>query len=87
VAATVAPRCRASWIANVPTPPEPAWMRIFCPARRPAISTSACHAVRAASGTPAASSIVSRAGLGARSSSPTEMNSANAPIRSLPGRA
>ncbi len=31
VVATVAPRCFASWIANVPTPPEPAWMRTFCP--------------------------------------------------------
>ena len=31
VVATVAPRCFANWMANVPTPPEPAWIRIFCP--------------------------------------------------------
>ena len=32
--ATVAPRCFASWIANVPTPPVPAWMKTFCPGFR-----------------------------------------------------
>ena len=34
VVATSAPRCLASWMAKVPTPPEPAWMSTFCPASR-----------------------------------------------------
>src|SRR4051812_25206989 len=31
VVATLAPRCFASWMAMVPTPPAPAWMRTFWP--------------------------------------------------------
>src|SRR2546430_2755044 len=33
-------------MANVPTPPEPAWMRTFCPFLRCALSISACQAVK-----------------------------------------
>jgi hypothetical protein len=50
VMATVAPRCFASWMANVPTPPDPAWMKTFCPCRRLARSTSACFVHRDALG-------------------------------------
>ena len=87
VVATVAPRCFANWIANVPTPPVPAWMKTFCPGFSSAISTSACQAVRPTSGMEAASSMLSWVGLIATSASFIEMNSANVPIRSLSGRA
>src|SRR5690348_7646651 len=50
VVATCAPRWWASWIAIVPTPPDPAWMRTFWPGCRSARSTSACHAVSATRG-------------------------------------
>ncbi len=86
VVATCAPRCLASWIAIVPTPPEPAWMSTFWPGRTFAFSTSACHAVSATSGSAAASAIVSPAGLRARSASSTAMSSAKVPMRSLSGR-
>src|SRR5438477_8551026 len=33
VVATCAPRCLASWMTTVPTPPEPAWIRTFGTAR------------------------------------------------------
>src|SRR5258705_7531284 len=49
VVATTAPRCFASWMAMVPTPPEPAWMSTFCPFFRFAHSTSTCQAVKATS--------------------------------------
>ena len=41
VANTSAPRCRATRIAAIPTPPVPAWISTDSPARRPARSTSA----------------------------------------------
>src|SRR5204863_9407227 len=56
-------------MANVPTPPEPAWMRTFCPCFRFALSTSACQAVKPTRGMEAASSMVSALGLIATSSS------------------
>ncbi len=33
VANTSAPRCFATWIAAMPTPPAPAWTRTFSPGR------------------------------------------------------
>src|SRR6266480_189554 len=45
VVATTAPRCFANWIANVPTPPEPAWIGTFCPFFRFARSINT-HAVK-----------------------------------------
>ena len=87
VVATYAPRCLASWIAIVPTPPEPAWMSTFWPGCTSAFSTSACHAVSATSGSDAASAIVSAAGLSARSPSSIAISSANVPMRSVSGRA
>ncbi|WP_240638554.1 hypothetical protein [Micromonospora aurantiaca] len=41
VAYTVAPQCRASWIAAIPTPPAPLWISTDSPARRSARSRSA----------------------------------------------
>ena len=41
VAKTSAPRWRASWIAAMPTPPAPAWIRTFSPAFSPARSLQA----------------------------------------------
>jgi hypothetical protein len=87
VVATVAPACFASWMANVPTPPEPAWMSTFCPGFRFALSISACHAVKPTRGMEAASAMVRAAGFIATSSSLIAMNSANAPIRPSAGRA
>ena len=81
VVATLAPRCFASWMAMVPTPPAPAWMRTFWPGRRSARSTSACQAVNPTRGMDAASAMVSVAGLLATSSWWIAMNSANVPIR------
>src|SRR5437870_5124721 len=43
VVTTSAPRCLASWMAQVPTPPEPAWIRTFCPALSCASSISVCQ--------------------------------------------
>lgn len=45
VVAIVAPRCLANWMAIVPTPPDPAWMKTFWPDLTFARSTSACHGV------------------------------------------
>src|SRR5436309_6337115 len=50
-------------MASVPTPPEPAWMRTFCPCFRLALSISACQAVKPTRGMEAASSMVSALGL------------------------
>ena len=55
VVATVAPRCLASWMAIVPTPPAPEWISTLSPGFTRAISTRACHAVSATSGSDAAS--------------------------------
>ncbi|MNC01084.1 hypothetical protein D3C75_484260 [compost metagenome] len=87
VVATKAPRCLASWMATVPTPPEPAWMKTFCPGFSCAVSTSVCHAVSATSGSEAASTMLRLRGLGATEPALTAMNSANVPMRSSSGRA
>ncbi|MNV65982.1 hypothetical protein D3C71_1587070 [compost metagenome] len=85
--ATKAPRCLASWIATVPTPPEPAWMKTFWPGFRRAVSTNACHAVSATSGSEAASTMLRLLGFRATEVALTAMNSANVPMRSSSGRA
>ena len=85
--ATSAPRCLASWIAMLPTPPAPAWIKTFCPARRSPTCTSACQAVRATRGSDPASVAVIDRGRRATSASGTAMRSAKVPMWSLPGRA
>ncbi|MCY1371815.1 hypothetical protein D9M69_589820 [compost metagenome] len=87
VVATNAPRCLASWMAMVPTPPEPAWIKTFCPFFSWAVSTSTCQAVRATRGTDAASTMLRFLGFSASDDSLTAMNSAKVPMRSSSGRA
>ena len=87
VVATIAPRCLANWIANVPTPPEPAWMKTFCSFRSWPTSTSACQAVKATRGRLAASCIVRPLGLCARDATLTGASSANVPMRMSSARA
>ena len=74
VVATTAPRCFANWIANVPTPPEPAWIGTFCPFFRFARSINTCQAVKPTRGMEAASSMVNALGLIATASSFIVMN-------------
>ncbi|MNW19351.1 hypothetical protein D3C71_2192990 [compost metagenome] len=74
-------------MANVPTPPEPAWMKTFCPFLSLAFSTSACQAVRPTRGMEAASSMVMFFGLIATESSLMAINSANVPMRKSSGLA
>src|SRR2546425_4940054 len=69
-------------MANVPTPPEPAWIRTFWPFFRLARSINTCQAVRPTTGMDAASSMVRFVGFNATSASFMAMNSANVPIRS-----
>src|SRR5437762_3033171 len=64
-------------MATVPTPPEPAWMRTFCPVFRCALSTSTCQAVKPTRGMEAASSMVRFFGFFATASSCIAMHSAN----------
>ena len=61
---TVAPACLASWIAAMPTPPAPAWIRTVCPASRlPAVNRHS-WAVPNATGTQAAGAASSPSGIG-----------------------
>ena len=64
VAATVAPNARATWIAWVPMPLAPPWMRMTSLPRRCAVITRLDHTVQAASGRAAASGSVTPAGIG-----------------------
>src|SRR5687768_5796102 len=67
-------------MANVPTPPEPAWIRNLWPFFRLARSINTCQAVRPTKGIEAASSMVRFLGFSATSASFMAMNSANVPI-------
>ena len=61
---TVAPACFASWIAAIPTPPAPAWIRAVCPAERlPAVNRHS-WAVPNATGMQAACAGSSPSGMG-----------------------
>jgi len=61
---TVAPACLASWIAAMPTPPAPAWIRAVWPsARFPAVKRHS-YAVPNATGTDAARAASSPSGIG-----------------------
>src|SRR6476661_3575847 len=60
---TFAPRCLASWMANVPMPPEPAGMNTFWPGLSFARSLSACHDVSPTIGIEAACTKSRLAGL------------------------
>ena len=71
-----APSAFASWIANVPTPPEPAWTSTRSPGCTFAAPTRQSHAVNPTSGIDAASSCVRFFGLCASSLSRTAMRSA-----------
>ncbi len=82
VVATLAPRCFASWIANVPMPPEPAGTNNFWPGWRCARSFSACHAVSPTIGMEAACAKSNFAGFSTATLSGTAANSARAPVRS-----
>ncbi|MDT4886804.1 hypothetical protein FQZ97_1231990 [compost metagenome] len=82
VVATKAPRCLASWMARVPTPPEPAWISTFWPFFNLAVSTRTCQAVSAARGMEAASSMLMFWGFNASESSFNAISSAKVPMRS-----
>src|SRR6266511_5257785 len=77
---TLAPRCFASWIANVAMPPAPAGMNTLWPGLRCARSFSACHAVSPTIGMEAACTKSRFARLSAAAFSGTSANSARAPL-------
>ena len=82
VVVTIAPKYLAIWIANVPSPPEPAWIKTLSPFLISPFVINACHAVSPASGTEAASIWLIFFGLIASSSSWTRANSAIEPASS-----
>ena len=73
---TCAPRARAIWTANDPTPPAAPLTSTVSPARTAVASIRHCQAVRAASGTAPALTKSSDSGLGATKSSGTATYSA-----------
>ena len=60
---TVAPACLASWIAAIPTPPAPAWIRAVSPATRCPNSKRQSSAVPKGTGTQAAWSVANPSGI------------------------
>jgi hypothetical protein len=79
VVATNAPFQTANWIAKVPTPPAPPWIKTFWSAVSSPWSNKACHAVKPEIGTTAACMWSIVFGFGAISAGVVRQYSAAAP--------
>ncbi len=86
VVVTCSPSFFAIWIARLPTPPAPAWIRTRWPVVSAADSRSAWSAVSAASGIDAACTMSSDAGFTATTLSSAHTCSARPPMRSFSSR-
>src|SRR5450759_1228541 len=82
VTATRAPTARASWIAIVPIPLDPPWIRIVCPGCRLAVMNTLDHTVHATSGSAAASTSAMPFGTGSSWAAGTATCSAYPPPES-----